>query len=231
MATLVLTDAVIFADGVDLTGYSNELSLAATAEAKVCSVFGSQWRQRLGGVKSGMVSHRGFVDYATPDSELFAALGTATLVTVAPTSTDGEVAYALAARSTSYETGGTYGEIAALSGQVESDGPIGRGQLLLPKGSVTGAANGTGQQMGAVASGETMRLYVHCFTAGTTADIILESDDNGSFSSATTRASVTVTAAGAEVDTAAGAISDDYWRIRTASVTGTFSIAACAVVT
>ena len=49
---------------------------------------------------------------------------------------------------------------------------------------------------------------------------------DASFTSATTRSTTTVTTTGAPVVIpVAGAITDDYWRVRTANVTGTFSVA------
>ena len=58
--------------------------------------------------------------------------------------------------------------------------------------------------------------------------LTIESDDNGSFTSATTRATIgPLTATGGTwVTRVAGAITDDYYRFNVTAITGTFSVGA-----
>ena len=68
---------------------------------------------------------------------------------------------------------------------------------------------------------------MHATTSSPTLDVIIESDDNGSFSSATTRITHTqATAATSEFLSVAGAVTDDYWRASwTFGGTGTITFA------
>lgn len=231
MSKFVLTDATVFAGAIDLTTNLNKVTVASSTDEVDATTFGAGgWRKRLGGLKSADIQHEGFVDYPDPDATLFADFSQQRVFTVAPTGADGDVAYFCNATRFGYTPmDANIGEMAKFSGDVMSSDRYGliRGRLLLPKQSVTGAHNGTGVQIGAVGSAQKLYVAVHVFTAGTTADVIVESDDNSGFTSATTRATATVSAVGGTfVTPVAGAITDDYWRVRTASVTGTFSIAA-----
>jgi hypothetical protein len=89
---------------------------------------------------------------------------------------------------------------------------------------------GTGYQLGAVAATQYLYGALHIFTAGTTITVVLESDDNAGFSSATTRATLgpLTTTGGTWATRVAGAITDDYYRFRVTAITGTFSVAGSA---
>lgn len=228
MAAFALTDAVIFGGALDLTGFSNQVSHAVKFTELDTSAFGDTWRTRIAGAGSGMLNVSGFLDFADPDATLFAALGTVEPYTVAATTTDGDPAYLFQTLQNEYEFGGQYDEVAKFAGtNPTTDINIG-GKYLFPKQTVTGAVTGTGRQFtGGVAAGESLYTVIHVFTAGTTCDVIVESDDNSGFTTATTRSTTTVTATGGTwVAPVAGAITDDWYRVRTATVTGTFSIAA-----
>lgn len=235
MAVFSLEDAEIYVDDFDATSHTNTVNLEVMAEPLEVTTFGSGGaKERILGLRDLALSVSGWRDTsATVDTAVYENLGAQRVFTVSPTATAGEVAYMGRLRQFSYTPGGSIGEAAQFSanGQGSSGLGIVRGQLLFPRGAVTGAANGTGFQMGAVAADESVYITVHCFTAGTTADVIVESDDNSGFSSATTRATVEVTAVGGTwVTPVAGAITDDYWRVRFADVTGSFSIAVAVAI-
>ena len=90
---------------------------------------------------------------------------------------------------------------------------------MADKASRTSSGNSTGIQLGTIAASQNMHASLHVFSAsGTnpTLDVTIESDDNGSYTSALTRMTFTqATAAGAEFlgPTAGPAGSDDYWRV------------------
>lgn len=232
MATLALTDCEIHVDELDLASHTNQVAVEASTGELDDTCFGDDSRSRKSGLRDVSFSATGFrQDDASVDEDLFAHLGLQRLYTVAVDDTAGSVAYFGRGRKFQYNQTSTIGEMAGFNISAMGSDGIGvvRGQLLFPRGAVTGSANGTGFQMGAVGATESLYVAIHVFSAGTTATVIVESDDNSGFTTATTRTSEVVTSAGGVFETpVAGAITDDYWRVRFASVTGTFSIAVAA---
>ena len=232
---MILTDATIWLDGLDIQTITNQVQLGYECEAKDATTFGQSTRINKGGLFNVTGDINYYRDGVVTGSTLFDSVGaTSGVLTVTPTGADSETGFSFQSVSlTNTPYSGTVGDMAAgmLNIAGRSGSPLVGGTILYPKQSVTGADNGTGVQMGAVAAGEKVYTAIHVFTAGTTADVIVESDDNGSFSSATTRSSTTVTATGGTwVSPVDGAITDDYWRVRTATVTGTFSIAVVVAI-
>lgn len=230
MGILVWTDCTVFLDEFDATCNANRIELAGNAEVKDKTTFCSDgWREMVGGLKSLKFTYGGFGDFAEAglDEFEFANLAAGVVHTVSPDGADGSVAYSFVGVKSAYRQTVQIGEIHGVEGTAQNarDGAV-RSNLLLPKQSITGDTNGTGLQIGDVAATERLYTAIHVFTAGTTADVIVESDDNSGFTSATTRSTTTVTAVGGSwVTPVAGAIADTHWRVRTANVTGTFSIA------
>jgi len=129
--------------------------------------------------------------------------------------------------------GGQVGEMSEFSlSSVGTDIGV-RGYLLKETGTVAVSATGaigTGVQAGTVASGQSVYATLHLLgTAGTSITVVLESDDNAGFSSATTRgtfAGGAITAAGGYwLTPVAGPITDDYWRLRVTAITGSWFVA------
>jgi len=228
MASLSLTDVQLFADGVDLTGFTNQVNLEVSGDPLDVTTFGSAgWRSRIAGPGTAQVSASGYVqNTAGQDSEMFGDVAATSVVSIASTPTSGDTAFALQAVEGGYQWGGQYGDAAGFTIESASAGLVVPGGLLWPKADVTGAANGTGKQFAAgVAATESLYAAIHVLSAGTTCDVIVESDTTSGFSTPTTQISSTVTAAGGTWATAAGAITDTWFRVRFATVTGTFSIA------
>lgn len=231
MATFALTDAEIHAGGYDLTCDVNQVNFDVSVEALDNTTFCTDGaRTRQGGLRDVNASVTGFRDSAgLLDAEVFGnLLGNQRVFTVAVDDTVGSVAYFSNLRHFTYAQPSQVGSLAGFTLTGSGSDGIGavRGQLLFPKGAVTGSANGTGVELGAVGADERLYTAVHVFSAGTTASVIVESDDNSDFTSATTRSTTVVTAVGGTfVTPVAGAITDTHWRVRFASVTGSFSIA------
>lgn len=234
----VLTDALILFGGYNLSGDLNKVSIDIEAGEETDTAFGDTYHSRPGGqlcdVKMAVEGWWQSAASAAPDPQAINALGTAgTVVTVADLSTTGATAYLLGVHEGKYTQSDTVGQVRPFTIETSGSSGVGpvRGRLLLPVTSLTGNTTGTGYQLGAVAAGQSVYTTIHVTAAGTTATVIVESDDNASFTSATTRSSTVVTAVGAtSVAAVAGAITDDYWRVRVASVTGTFSIAAAVAI-
>jgi hypothetical protein len=224
----------------DLTGDTSALELNLSHEPQECTPFGSVAMKRVAGLRDTETQVEGYWDVADDgvDETLFGQLAGLQVVTHTVSGTELDTAYTYQAKSYSYQFGGQVGEVAPYTLQAQgargngtlSVGAI-RGRLLKAKGDVSATgALGSGYQLGAV--GATQFLYgsFHIFSAGTTITVVLESDDNSDFTSATTRATLgpLTTTGGTWATRVAGAITDDYYRFRVTAITGTFNVAGVA---
>lgn len=234
----VLTDALILWAGYNLSGDLNKVGIGLSADENIDTAFGDTFHSRPGGQLADVeFSAEGWFQSAAlnaPDPQAVNALGASgTLVTVADTSDDGATAYLMALHEGKYMHGDQVGAVLpfSLTGSGSSGVGASRGRLLLPSTALSGDTTGTGYQLGAVGAGQSLYTSIHCLTAGTTATVIVESDDNSGFTSATTRSSTVVTAVGGSgVAPVSGAITDDYFRVRVASVTGSFVLAVAVAI-
>lgn len=202
------------------------------------------WRSYIGGQKSWQFDVDGMVDFANDglDEKLGVDVlgGAITPISVMP-STDGgalgAVAYTGKALHVDYSTFGAIGELGPFSLRtVGRDDPLVYGKVLHPTTSArSSSGNGTGYQLGALTSAQSIFLALHvtAISGSPTFAVILESDDNSNFTSATTRiTSANYSAAtGSEWQYLTGAVTDDYWRVRwTVSGGSSPSISFLAVV-
>lgn len=141
------------------------------------------------------------------------------LLSLAQNDEAGSVAYIVYGQILSSTRGLEVGKVAMLdvSGKAAGAPGMARGWLLGAKSTVTTTGTTTGQQNGALITGRNLYASLHVFAAsGTlpTLDVKVQSDDNGAFSSATDRITFAqATAVGAQLGSAAGPITDDYWRL------------------
>lgn len=238
---LALTNAFIYVHSHDFTGDSNELQVPMEVASLDKTNFRSGgWTELHPGLKKVEPQVKGNwgAGADSVDALSFADLGVANRVwTVGPAETEGEVAYLLRAGNLSYvPLEGAVGDLArfTLSGHGTDGVGVARGRLIKKLGSVnaTGAL-GTAQQLGAVGSTQSLYATFHVFgTPGTSITILVESDDNSGFTSATTRATIgALTAAGGTwVTPVAGPITDDWWRLRVSAITGTFTVAGALAI-
>jgi hypothetical protein len=226
--------------GYDFTGDSNKTSLRISYQPLDRTVYGNTARNRLAGLESDESSVDGFWDSAADavDPTTFAALTTTQPITQSYDGTLGSVAYFYQAKSFQYRMFDKVGEIVPFSLMASNTrtpalGSVGavRGQVVAIKQTVaaTGAV-GAGVLLGATSASQFLYGALHVYSAGTTITVVLESDDNASFTSATTRATLgPITAVGGTWATrVAGAITDTYYRYRVTAITGSFSIAGVA---
>lgn len=221
MATFVLTDASILLGGVDITAKSNQIQLTYEVETQDATVFGNDTRINKAGlwVVSGEVG--GFTDEDLAGSDLFDAVGGGPSVfQVAAPGDDGTTGYAFKSMVASHQpVGGSIGDMASDSMSLvgKSGAPLVQGTILHPATARTSSGNGTGRQLGAVSSAQSVYGALNVTAASgssPTLDVLVESDDNAGFTTATTRLTFSQqTAVGAEWQSAAGAITDDYWRV------------------
>lgn len=218
MAELVLFNVKQYVAGLDFSGSYNMHSLVIDAEAKDKTAFGDNPREYLGGLKLAGSEHDGFWD-SPVDADLFAAIGAAArAVTITPgDGLDGDRAFFFESLATEYSPGGQVGEVYAFSNSNQPTGVVTRGQIMAT-GTKTTTANGVARQLGAVAASQRIRVSLHVLAvAGTapTLDVVVESDDASGMASPITRLTFPQqTAIGGQILTAAGPITDDWWRAR-----------------
>lgn len=224
MSSNILTDAKLYVSSFDLSGDMNALALTYAAEMKDNTTFGATTRINKAGLKSIVAQHEGLWDSNgtdQPDDVFFSRIGTANVpVTISPqTGADGEVAFLFQAVHGEYTPGAPVGELYAFTVSMEGDNgaPLVRGMVLHPATARTATGNGTAMQLGAVSATQDVYATLHVIAAsGTnpTLDVTVRSDDNSGMTTPTTRLTFTqATGITSEWKSAAGAITDDYWRV------------------
>lgn len=146
-------------------------------------------------------------------------LGVAVPISVAPVGTTaGDVAYTFNARQFQYSPlQSQAGDLAMATVSGMGEGAAVRGVLMnAPATAITSTANTAGQQIGATSSTQSLYAALHVLSAsGTTPtmDVVIQSDDNAGFTSATTRLTLTqATGIGSQWASDVGPVADDYWR-------------------
>jgi len=236
MAKFVFNDGKVFSGGYDLSDHITSVNLDITAEELDATTINSGgFREKLGGLKDSTLTMDGFYEAGAnkPDALLGASIGNELIVTTVPDAGVGNTAYFMKSRLFSYQMFGAVGEIAPFSiSKSQSDDEVVQGKIEID-GDLTASGNSTGVQLGAVGSTERIYVAIHCYavsgTSTPTVTFKLQSDDNSSFTSPTDRITFSdITAIGADYQSAAGAITDDYFRLNY-TITGTtpsFSIHA-----
>ncbi len=234
MAAHVLTNSALFVAGYDFTADTNEVTWSMEVDVQECTTFASAGsREYKPGLKSAAMAAKGFYQAGTGmvDPEVFPNLGTVDRVaTWCQIGTAGTPAYFGKFGSFAYSIGGALGEMMPFT--LDSKGTNGhgivRGLLAKAKGNVSATgATGSALELGAVGATEYLYAAFHVFTAATTITVVVESDDNADFSSATTRGTIgpLSAAGGTWMTRVAGSITDTFYRLNVTAVTGTFSVA------
>mgnify|MGYP003111568069 FL=1 len=236
MAKFVFNDGKVFSGGYDLSDHITSVNLEINSEELDATTINSGgFRERIGGLKDSTLSMDGFYEAGAnkPDALLGASIGNELIVTTVPDAGVGNTAYFMKSRLFSYSMFGAVGEIAPFSiSKSQSDDEVVQGKIEID-GALTASGNSTGVQLGAVGATERIYVAIHCTavsgTSTPTVTFKLQSDDNSSFTSPTDVITFSdITAIGADYQSAAGAITDDYFRLNY-TITGTspsFSIHA-----
>lgn len=237
-----MLDCTTWIGGHDFTTEANELSISIDAEDLDNTTFGQGgYRSRIGGLKNIEASLSGYLNVngitsLDPDASIFPALGTADqVVTQAWDDAELSTAYIYQAGEFSYTPFGDVGGVAPFQLDMRGSNYVGvkRGVITKAKGNVNATgATGTAWNGGNVASGSYLYATLHVFSAGTTITAVIESDDNGAFSSATTRITFgpITTSGGTWGARVAGPLTETHYRLRVTAITGTFSIGAAIAI-
>lgn len=228
MATFVIKDRPTWLGGVAIGSIAHTIAVDYGCEAQDNTVLTDTTRSNTGGLETFGFSMDAYADFTTKDSELFSGVGSGVPLTLSSeTGADDEVAFLINATQLAHAPiGGNVGDMAGTNISGGAAGQLVRG-IIEFNGSNSSSATTTGSQLGAVASGERIYANLHVTAAaGTTLDVIVQSDDNGSFTSPTNRITFTqATGITSEHLSLAGAVTDDYWRISYTIAGGSFTFA------
>jgi hypothetical protein len=222
MADFILQNSKLWVHKWHLSADHNELGLTKDVEPLEDSAFGDGARSFIGGLHIGELVGHGWWNGGTDqvDDALFQNLGIDDrLISVAPVAgVEGEVGYTMLTTQGLYVPDGRIGQIFSFNVRARSRGGPGllRG-IVMANGTIIATGNGTGFQLGAVASGQRIYAGLHVIgpTAGTSIAVVLESATANTFAGATTRITFTLaTGPTAEFLSAVGPITDTWWRYR-----------------
>lgn len=237
MTAFALLNAEVYVDGHDFTGDTNQASANAAAVTLDGTTFGSGgWNENAYGLRSVDFSMAGFWQSAltdSVDSDSFGDLAVPRAHTFSETGIETDPAWLFNAAKSNYQLGGEVGVLAPFTLASSGSDKFGliRGQLAKTKGAMTATgALGSVVQLGPAAAGQFLYATFHIFTAGATATVQVQSDDNPGMTTPTTVATIgPLTARGGTFMTrVAGPITDSYYRFNVSAITGAF-VAAGAI--
>lgn len=229
MAVFALHDVDLFAGGARLACVTNQVMVKAEADELDATTFcAGGWTVPIAGRKSAELSASGPQDFAAAAvgdpmllDEWQAANGgigsVMNLAAVPIGGTEGNVAYFCDGVFLGYAPlDGAVSDLGVWDGNWKGRGALVRG-VLASQATVTASGNGTGHNLGAVSASQRVSASFHALTAGGTTPSItvrLESDDNGGFTTPTTRATFAAqTTRGGQFTAVLGPITDTFWRL------------------
>lgn len=228
MATFTVKGRPTWLGELDMSRTANTVAVDYGADAMQSTTLSDETHANIGGLKSFGFSMDTFSDFDTVDSVLNSKVGEAVPLTFSTQSgAAGEVGYMIVARQlTHVPIAGSVGDIAGANVSGNAVGDLARGVIEF-NGATASSASSTGSQLGALSAAQELIANLHVTAAaGTTLDVLIESDDNAGFTTAVTRGTFTqVTGLTSENLTIAGAITDDYWRITYTIAGGSFTFA------
>jgi hypothetical protein len=221
MSSSVIKGCPVFIGGIDFGNSVHTLALNYGADEKDDTVRNSTTHTFIGGLKTFGFAMEGFWNQSVAepvDEKLFGQVGASNNVLTYATATGavGEPAYFITMTEYSYNLPGEVGEIIPFDVDGGAAGRLVRG-VFEYNGTLGASANSIGINLGAVAAGQKLYAAIHVLSAsGTTPTLnaVVQSDDNSGFTSATNRITFDqITAAGAQMSSVDGAITDTYWRV------------------
>lgn len=226
-------NAKILYGGNDITSYFTAATIDRAKDVLDVTTFDQTAHAYAEGLKSGKLTLTGLYDDTA--SNIDAILDTAfasatdTVLTIGTaTNAVGKVCYLGNVQKASYGPPIRVEEIVGLSADFTFDGPPDRGVWLRTLAAITGTGNGTTVDAGGATSNGGA-VSVHCTVDDvTTMTILIEGSANSDMSSASTLATIVVTATGATLTEIAGTV-HRYTRARVSEFTGTSATVAVAL--
>lgn len=224
----VLTHCQVLAGGVDLTAQANQVTVSPSAVMLDATTYDSGGNSEF---RPGLRSVQGTIATFLNETAAGTALNVGTqgiVLTTTLTNDANSVGYSYS--GISMQAGDEYaiGQLLRRNYSFQGTGASFRGELLVPKAARTAGASSTPRQLGAVSASQRVHASLHVLSiTGGNVVATVTSDDAVGFASPTTRLTfATATAAGSQTLSAAGAITDSWWRVtwtQTAS-TATFAV-------
>lgn len=224
MAAQYWGDTLVMVGAEQLSAFAKSFQIGCDVKAlDTTAIDTTGWVTLIGGNKSGTFSCDFMQDMAagSVDSVLWPLLGVAdTPVSVCAPSADGSAAYFARTLPLSYTAiEGEAGELAmGKLSAASSTGPVVRGTLMHPHATArTTSSTGTARQLGAVSATQRVYASLHVLSvSGATPSLTVSVHSDNAVGFPTTTSRIAFSAAnsvGAQFGSAAGAITDDYWRV------------------
>jgi len=222
MSTSILKNILLLRGAADLSGKSNQAALTLMTDALEDTGFGpSDARTYTPGLRGASFNHAGFLDLGAGSYEetLWNEHGLVDQpITIAIANTAGSRAYLLNGIPSTFGVGGTVGELYAFNVTAEGTGNAARGTLIEPGTTARESTFNTAAQLvAAVPAGQNLYAALHVIAASGTSptlDVVVQSDVDGDMNSPTGQITFAqATATGYEWASAAGAITDTYYRL------------------
>lgn len=215
----VLSNCKLWLGSYDLSGDMNSLTYGIRVPMLNDTVFGDTTMSNAPGIPSLRFGHAGIwraASSGSPDNLFSSAFGVADTVMTACVSAGATGDAAVLARVLTADytpLTGKVGDQLEFSVGGEVSGGFATGVILL-SGTKTSTSTSTPVQVGAVPAGKSVYASLHVLAASGTLDVVVQSDDSAGFGSPANVITFSQKAAiGSDWSAAAGAITDDYWRI------------------
>ena len=227
MATYVQTNVGLYWGGYSLASSFNAIALNLGNSPQDDTVYGDTTVSNASGLSTVTLEAEGFWQ-STTDAVLQASLGSNEVISVTPVDQSAGSPSIFSKYTTSSYNPIAKGEVGSMMGFSLS--AEGRGEksvsgeiLVIPATYTTSSESSTNASIGAVSATQSVYSALHVTAASGTLDVIAESAPSNWSGEATRITHTQFTAVGAEMKSAAGAITDAYWRVKwTVSGGGSF---------
>ena len=227
MATYVQSNVGLYYGGYSLASSFNAIALNLGNSPQDDTVYGDTTVSNASGLSTVTLEAEGFWQ-STTDAVLQASLGSNEVISVTPVDQSAGSPSIFSKYTTSSYNPIAKGEVGSMMGFSLS--AEGRGEksvsgeiLVIPATYTTSSESSTNASIGAVSATQSVYSALHVSAASGTLDVIVESAPSNWSGEATRITHTQFTAVGAEMKSAAGAITDAYWRVKwTVSGGGSF---------
>jgi hypothetical protein len=230
MATYVQTNVGLYWGGYSLASSFNAIAMSLGNSPQDDTVYGDSFQSSASGLSSVTLEAEGLWESAT-DSVLQSSLAinaADTVLSVTPVDqAAGSPSIFSKVTTSTYNpiSTGTVGSMMGFSLSAEGRGEksVSGEILVIPATYASSSESATNASIGAVSATQKIYSGLHVTAASGTLDVIVESAPSNWSSESTRITHTQFTAIGAEMKSAAGAITDAYWRVKwTVSGGGSF---------
>ncbi|MFA5313223.1 MAG: hypothetical protein WC375_07925 [Methanomassiliicoccales archaeon] len=229
MATpYLLRDCKFYGEGYDLSGSLNRGKLSIDVNILDTTPFNVSSTTKIAGMLKASLDFDGYYEAGSGliDDILDSQIGAAEVpYSVYPNDAiAGSIGFSFAMLAERLARSGKYGDLLILNLNGQSSGPVFR-QTLMELGSKSAGGNGTARQIGAVAAGQKAYGIVHVLSGSGTLGLKLQSSATAGGTYVDRATFTSLTGIGAQIAaSAAGPITDTYWRFQWTVSDGPFSV-------